>query len=112
MLNKVSLIGRLSKDPDLVYINLLNRKVLNFVLVTSSFHNKGSGEKIEQSEWHNLTFYNEDSAIRANQMLKKGDLVYIEGTIRSKQLIHNKQKQKFVYISVLEFTLLSKFIKK
>lgn len=81
--NKVILIGRLGKDPEVR--NLDNGAVVaNFSLATSeSYKDKTTGEKKEVTEWHNIVLWRGLAEI-SQRYLHKGDMVYIEGKIRTR----------------------------
>lgn len=83
MLNKVFLIGRLTKDPEVRYLN--NGEALcNFGLATSEKWKSKTGESVEKTEFHNITMYRRLAEI-AGQYLKKGSQVYLEGKIQSRK---------------------------
>ena len=83
MLNKVFLIGRLTKDPEVHYLN--NGDALcNFGLATSEKWKTKTGESVEKTEFHNITMYRRLAEI-AGQYLKKGSQVYLEGRIQSRK---------------------------
>ncbi len=81
--NKVILVGRLGKDPEVR--NLDNgATVANFTVATSeSYKDKTTGEKKEVTEWHNIVLWRGLAEI-AQKYLHKGDLVYIEGKLRTR----------------------------
>jgi single-strand DNA-binding protein len=81
--NKVILVGRLGKDPEVR--NLENgAAVANFTMATSeSYKDKTTGEKKEVTEWHNIVLWRGLAEI-AQKYLHKGDLVYIEGKLRTR----------------------------
>ena len=81
--NKVILVGRLGKDPEVR--NLENgATVANFTMATSeSYKDKTTGEKKEVTEWHNIVLWRGLAEIAA-KYLHKGDLVYIEGKLRTR----------------------------
>jgi single-strand DNA-binding protein len=81
--NKVILVGRLGKDPEVR--NLENgAAVANFTMATSeSYKDKTTGEKKELTEWHNIVLWRGLAEI-AQKYLHKGDLVYIEGKLRTR----------------------------
>ena len=83
MLNKVFLIGRLTKDPEVRYLN--NGETLcNFGLATSEKWKSKTGEVVEKTEFHNITMYRRLAEI-AGQYLKKGSQVYLEGKIQTRK---------------------------
>lgn len=81
--NKVILIGRLGKDPDVR--NLENGAVVaNFSIATSeTYKDRTTGEKKEITEWHNIVLWRGLAEI-AQKFLRKGDMVYIEGKLRTR----------------------------
>lgn len=81
--NKVILIGRLGKDPEVR--NLDNGvSVANFTMATSeSYKDRTTGEKKEVTEWHNIVLWRALAEI-SQKYLHKGDLVYIEGKLRTR----------------------------
>lgn len=85
MLNKVQLIGRLGKDPEVRSLNN-GGKVVSFSMATSeSWKDKNSGERKEKTEWHNVVIFNEGIAGVAEKFLKKGHLCYIEGQMQTRK---------------------------
>ncbi|HEZ3196993.1 TPA: single-stranded DNA-binding protein [Neisseria meningitidis] len=82
-LNKVILIGRLGRDPEVRYIPN-GEAVCNFSVATSETWNDRNGQRVERTEWHNITMYRKLAEI-AGQYLKKGGLVYLEGRIQSRK---------------------------
>lgn len=83
MLNKVQLIGRLGKDPEVRNLESGNT-VANFSMATSEkYKDKGSGETKEKTEWHNIVAWNNTAKI-AGKYLHKGDMVYVEGKIATR----------------------------
>lgn len=83
--NKVILIGNLGKDPELKYLEG-NIARLNFSMATSEFHKDKNGNKIEQTEWHNIVLWR-SMAESAEKVLKKGTQIYLEGKLQTRQWI-------------------------
>jgi len=81
--NKVILVGRLGKDPEVR--NLENGAVVaNFSIATSeSYRDKTTGEKKEVTEWHNIVLWRGLAEI-AQKYCRKGDMVFIEGKLRTR----------------------------
>lgn len=81
--NKVILVGRLGKDPEVR--NLENGvSVANFTMATSeSYKDRTTGEKKEVTEWHNIVLWRGLAEV-SQKYLHKGDLVYIEGKLRTR----------------------------
>ena len=81
--NKVILIGRLGKDPELK-CTPSGAPVAKFSLATDESFKDKAGEKQEHTEWHNIVAWNKLAEI-CGEYLTKGKLVFIEGSIRSRQ---------------------------
>ncbi len=81
--NKVILLGRLGSDPEVRSLPS-GGKVVTFSIATSESYNNKEGIKVEQTEWHRIELW-ENLANVAEQYLKKGDMAYIEGRIRTEK---------------------------
>ena len=81
--NKVILIGNLGKDPEVRYLDS-GIAVANFSLATTENYRNKEGEKVSQTEWHNVVLWRGLAEI-AEKYLKKGSSVYIEGRIRNRK---------------------------
>ena len=84
-LNKVLLIGRLGNDPEIrEFPN--GGKVCNFPLATSeTWKDNNTGEKQEKTSWHNIAIFNERLAEIAEQYLRKGSQIYLEGQLETRK---------------------------
>jgi single-strand DNA-binding protein len=82
-INKVILIGRLGRDPEVKYTPS-GSPVAKFSLATDEVFKDRSGEQQRRTEWHNIVAWNKLAEI-CGEYLTKGKLVYIEGSIRSRQ---------------------------
>lgn len=84
-LNKVSLIGNLGRDPEArTFQN--GGKVVNLRIATSeSWKDRTSGERKERTEWHSVAIFDEGLARIAEQYLRKGSTVYIEGQLETRK---------------------------
>lgn len=83
--NKVILVGNLGKDPELKYLEG-NIARANFSIATSEYHKDKNGNKVEQTEWHNIVVWR-SMAESAEKLLKKGTQIYIEGKLQTRQWI-------------------------
>lgn len=83
--NKVILIGNLGKDPELKYLEG-NIARANFSIATSEYHKDKNGNKVEQTEWHNIVVWR-SMAESAEKLLKKGTQIYLEGKLQTRQWI-------------------------
>jgi single-strand DNA-binding protein len=81
--NKVILIGNLGKDPEVRYLDS-GVAVANFSLATTESYKNKEGERVSQTEWHNIVLWRGLAEV-AEKWLKKGSSVYIEGKIRSRK---------------------------
>lgn len=81
-INKVILIGNLGKDPEVRNLES-GAKVANFTLATSETYKNRDGQKVTQTEWHNIVLWRGLAEI-AEKYLRKGNQVFIEGKIRSR----------------------------
>jgi single-strand DNA-binding protein len=92
MINKVILVGRLGKDPE-IRSTPQGTSVARFTVATDEKFTDRSGEKQERTEWHNITAWGKLAEI-CGQYLKKGKLVYIEGSIRTDSWDDKESGQK------------------
>jgi len=84
MLNKVQLIGRLGRDPEVRYTTE-GKCVANLAIATSESHkDKATGETRQETEWHRVALFGPTGDVAA-RYLKKGKLVFIEGRIRTRK---------------------------
>ena len=83
--NKVILVGNLGKDPEVrTFQN--GGKVCNFSIATSeNWKDKNTGERQEKTQWHNIAVFSEPLANIAEQYLKKGSKVYVEGQLETRK---------------------------
>ena len=81
--NKVILIGNLGKDPEIRYLDN-GVAVANFSLATTENYKNKEGERVSQTEWHNIVLWRGLAEV-AEKWLKKGSSVYVEGKIRTRK---------------------------
>lgn len=98
MLNEIRLIGRVGKDPDVKHTQT-QKAVATFSLATwESYFDKNKGEQGEWmtvTEWHNIVIWG-DQAERANERIKKGDLVLVTGKVRTRSWDDNEGKKHYI----------------
>src|ERR1043165_1299059 len=83
-INKVILVGRLGRDPELKY-TASGTPFCRFSMATDdSWTDKGSGERSERTEWHNIVVWDKLAEI-CNNYLTKGKMVYIEGSLQTRE---------------------------
>lgn len=105
--NKVILIGRLGKDPEVRKINETTT-VCNFPLATNESYKNQDGSYTEQTEWHNIVMWR-GVAERAERILKKGANVFIEGKLRTRSWEDKEKHKRYTTEIVVEnFQLLDK----
>lgn len=81
--NKVILVGRLGKDPEVRHLES-GAAVANFPIATSEvYKDRNTGEKKENTEWHNIVLWRGLAEV-AESYLKKGDMIYVEGKLRTR----------------------------
>lgn len=88
--NKVILIGRLGRDPELRFTPA-GKAVANFTMATSETWKDDSGEKQERTEWHRIVIWGKLAEV-ANKYLSKGSQVYIEGKLQTRDWEKDGQK--------------------
>jgi len=81
--NKVILVGNLGKDPEVKYLDS-GVAVANFSLATSESYKNKEGERVNQTEWHNIVLWRGLAEV-AEKWLKKGSSIYIEGKIKTRK---------------------------
>ena len=83
--NKVILIGNLGRDPEVRH-SQAGKKIVTFSIATSeSWKDKNTGERREKTEWHRVVIFSEGLAGIAEQYLRKGSKVYIEGSLQTRE---------------------------
>jgi single-strand DNA-binding protein len=100
--NKVILVGNLGRDPEVR--NLPNGdKVVNLSLATSeTWRDRNSGERKEKTEWHRVVIFNENIIKVAEQYLKKGSTVYVEGALQTRKWTDQAGVEKYSTEIVLQ----------
>ncbi len=89
--NKVILVGRLGRDPETRYTGG-GQAVANFSIATDETYKDRNGEKQKRTEWHKIVVWGKQAEI-AQQYLKKGSLLFLEGRIQSREW-QDKEGQK------------------
>lgn len=81
--NKVILVGRLGKEPEVRHLES-GVSVASFSIATSeAYKDRNTGERREQTEWHNIVLWRGLADV-AEKYLKKGDMIYVEGKLRTR----------------------------
>jgi single-strand DNA-binding protein len=100
--NKVILIGNLGADPEIRHTQD-GRPIANLRVATSeSWRDKASGERREKTEWHRVVIFNENLAKIAEQYLKKGAKVYLEGSLQTRKWEDQQGQDRYTTEVVLQ----------
>lgn len=100
--NKVILVGRLGKDP-VVRTSQSGDRVVSFSMATSeTWRDKATNERKEKTEWHNVVIFNENLGKVAEQYLKKGSNVFIEGSMHTRKWTDQQGIEKYSTEVVLQ----------
>jgi len=100
--NKVILVGNLGKDPE-IRRTQDGRPIANLSTATSeTWRDKGTGERKEKTEWHRVVIFNEGLCKVAEQYLKKGAKVYIEGQLQTRKWTDQSGVEKYSTEVVLQ----------
>ncbi|HHJ11047.1 MAG TPA: single-stranded DNA-binding protein [Bacteroidetes bacterium] len=94
MVNKVILIGNVGKDPEVRYLEG-NVPVAHFPLATSETYRNRDGEKVTQTEWHNIVVWRGLAKV-VEDYVKKGQALYIEGKIRSRSYEDKNGNKRYI----------------
>ena len=92
--NKAILLGNLGKDPEIRKLDY-GRAVANFSIATSESYKNKAGEKVTNTEWHNIVLWSPLAEIAENY-LKKGSQVYIEGKISNRSYEDKEGVKKYI----------------
>ncbi len=100
--NKVILVGNLGKDPEVRRLNNGDPVVNLSVATSETWRDKQSGERKEKTEWHRVVIFNEALAKVAEQYLKKGSTVYVEGQLQTRKYTDQSGAEKYSTEVVLQ----------
>ncbi len=92
--NKVQLIGNLGNTPEIINLES-GKKLAKFSLATNETYKNNRGEKITDTQWHNIVAWNKTAEIIANYV-NKGDEVAIEGKLTSRSYETNEGEKRYV----------------
>jgi single-strand DNA-binding protein len=106
MINKVILLGNVGKDPEVKQFD--NGSVANFSLATTESYKDKSGERVKRTEWHNIAVGAPGLVDVVSKYVKKGDLLYVEGKIRTREYEKEGQKRYLTEIRVDSLQLMPK----
>ena len=101
-INKVILIGNLGADPEVRHTQD-GRPIVNLRVATSdSWRDKATGERREKTEWHRVVIFNEGLARIAEQYLRKGSKVYLEGALQTRKWEDQSGQERYTTEVVLQ----------
>ena len=100
--NKVILVGNLGADPDIRRLNSGDPVVNLRVATSETWRDKNSGERKEKTEWHNVVIFNDNLAKVAEQYLKKGMKVYVEGQLQTRKWQDQSGQERYTTEVVLQ----------
>ncbi|MDE0051080.1 MAG: single-stranded DNA-binding protein [Rhodospirillales bacterium] len=100
--NKVILVGNLGRDPETRQLQD-GRPVVNFTLATNeSWKDRQTGERRDRTEWHRVVIFNEHLAQIAQNYLRKGSKVYLEGQIQTRKWTDQSGQERYTTEVVLQ----------
>lgn len=91
--NRVILVGNLGRDPDMRYLPS-GEAVANLAIATTDKYKDKTGQMVEQTEWHRVSFFGKVAEV-CGQYLKKGSQVYVEGSIRTRKYTDKEVVEKY-----------------
>ena len=100
--NKVILVGNLGADPEIRRLNSGDPVVNIRVATSESWRDKNSGDRKEKTEWHNVVIFNDNLAKVAEQYLKKGMKVYLEGQLQTRKWQDQQGQDRYTTEVVLQ----------
>ena len=101
-LNKVMLIGNLGRDPEVRHTADNNPVVQLSVATSDVWKDRQSGERRERTEWHRVVIFNENLGRVAQDYLRKGSKVYIEGHLQTRKWTDQSGQEKYTTEIVLQ----------
>ena len=100
--NKVILLGNLGKDPEVGALQNGDRVVRLSLATSDRWKDKSTGEQRERTEWHRIVIFNEPLGRIAEQYLKKGSTIYIEGQLQTRKWQDSNGADKYTTEIVLQ----------
>jgi len=101
-INKVILVGNLGRDPEIRAMQNGDKIVQLSIATSDRWKDKSSGEQREKTEWHRVVIFNEGIGRIAEQYLKKGSTVYIEGQLQTRKWTDQSGQEKYTTEIVLQ----------
>lgn len=100
--NKVILVGNLGRDPEVRHTQNGDAIVHLNLATTETWRDRSSGERRERTEWHRVVIFNENLGKVAQQYLKKGAKVYVEGQLQTRKWTDQSGQEKYTTEVVLQ----------
>jgi len=100
--NKVILVGNLGADPEIRTLNSGDRVANLRVATSETWRDRASGERKERTEWHRVVIFNDNLVKVAEQYLRKGSKVYLEGAIQTRKWADQAGVEKYSTEVVLQ----------
>lgn len=104
--NHVQLIGRLGNDPQVKNFES-GKKMVSFSLATNEIYYNNKGEKVEDTQWHNIVIWGKKADV-AESYLKKGSEIAVQGKLVNRSYESNGEKKYTTEISLNELLMLDK----
>ena len=101
-INKVILVGNLGRDPEIRAMQNGDKVVQLSIATSDRWKDKTSGEQRERTEWHRVVIFNDGIGRIAEQYLKKGSTVYIEGQLQTRKWTDQSGQEKYTTEIVLQ----------
>ena len=100
--NKVILVGNLGKDPE-IRTTQSGEMIANFSIATSeTWRDKSTGERKEKTEWHRVVVFNDNLARVVNDYVRKGQTVYVEGSLQTRKWTDQQGVEKYTTEVILQ----------
>ena len=100
--NKVILVGNLGADPEIRTLNSGDRVANLRVATSETWRDRSSGERKERTEWHRVVIFNDNLVKVAENYLRKGSKVYLEGALQTRKWTDQSGQEKFSTEVVLQ----------
>lgn len=92
--NKVQLIGRVGNAPEVIQLES-GKKLVKFTMATNDSYKNAKGDKVEDTQWHNLIVWNKTAEV-VEQYVKKGDELTIEGKLTNRSYDDKEGNKRYI----------------
>lgn len=100
--NKVILVGNLGRDPEIRSMQDGGKIVQLSIATSETWRDRTSGERRERTEWHRVVIFNENLAKVAEQYLRKGSSIYVEGQLQTRKWTDQQGQERYTTEVVLQ----------